>query len=82
LRSANSLSGPQPGRSGEEIVRDFITANSEIYGLNAADIANLNFIGESVSPGSGLRMVRVEQMVNGLPVFQSETRVVLDREGR
>ncbi len=82
LRSANSLSGPQPGRSGEEIVRDFITANSEIYGLTAADIANLNFIGESFSPRSGLRMVRVEQMVNGLPVFQSETRVVLDREGR
>ena len=82
LRSATSLSGPAPGRSGVDIVRGFINENSAIYGLSANDIANLHFIGESVNRVSGLRMVRVEQMVNGLPVFQSDTRFVLDREGR
>ena len=29
-----------------------------------------------------MRMVRVEQVVNGLPVFQSETRFILDANGR
>ncbi|HEV7474712.1 MAG TPA: M36 family metallopeptidase [Pyrinomonadaceae bacterium] len=82
LGSSTSLSGPQPGRSGEEIVRGFIENNRDLYGLSQQDIQDLNFIGESVSPGSGLRMVRVEQIVNGLPIFQSETRVVLDRAGR
>ena len=82
LRSATSLSGPAPGRSGIDIVRGFINENSAIYGLSANDISNLHFIGESVNRVSGLRMVRVEQMVNGLPVFQSDTRFMLDREGR
>ncbi len=29
-----------------------------------------------------MRMVRVEQVVNGLPVFQSDTRFILDAQGR
>lgn len=77
-----SLTGPAQGLSGESIVRSFIQENSSLYGLKAGDIAGLHFIGESVSQVSGLRMVRVEQTVNGLPVFQTETRFVLDRDGR
>ena len=59
-------------------MRSFIGANSDIYGLSSKEIARLKFHGESVSGGSGMRMVRVEQTVNGLPVFQSETRFILD----
>jgi hypothetical protein len=73
-----ALSGPAPGRSGEEIVRSFVRANGAVYGLARADVATLNFLGESVSPGSGMRMIGVEQVVNGLPLFQSETRFILD----
>src|SRR5215216_3863241 len=76
------LSAPVSGRPGIDIVRDFLRANSALYGLTGADIDALHFLGESVSPDSGLRMVRVEQRINGLPVFQSETRFILDREGR
>jgi subtilisin-like proprotein convertase family protein len=77
-----ALSGPARGVPGDEIVRSFVGINSGLYGLSRADVATLNFIGESVSQGSGLRMVRVEQVVNGLPVFQSETRFILDADGR
>jgi subtilisin-like proprotein convertase family protein len=77
-----ALSGPAPGQSGEEVVRSFVRANGGLYGLSRADVAALSFLGESVSPGSGMRMVRVEQVVNGLPVFQSETRFILDAQGR
>jgi len=80
--TTGALSGPAPGRNGEDIVRSFISANSDLYGLSAKDIATLKFSGESVSGGSGLRMVRVEQTVNGLPIFQSETRFILDAQGR
>lgn len=83
LRSTTgALSGPAAGRNGQDIVRSFINANSDIYGLSPEDIATLKFTGESVSGGSGMRMVRVEQTVNGLPVFQSETRFILDAQGR
>jgi uncharacterized repeat protein (TIGR01451 family) len=82
LRSAQALSGPAPGRSGADIVNGFLKENSGLYGLSADDLNKLHVIGESTSQGSGLRMVRVEQTVNGRPVFQSETRFVLNREGR
>jgi subtilisin-like proprotein convertase family protein len=82
VRSSRALTGPAPGRAGVEIIRGFIEDNSDLYGLSSVDIANLNFIGESVSRGSGMRMVRVEQVVNGLPVFQSQSRFILDRDGR
>ncbi|HEX9942163.1 MAG TPA: M36 family metallopeptidase [Thermoanaerobaculia bacterium] len=76
------LSAPASGRLGIDIVRDFLRANSALYGLTGADVDALHFLGESVSSKSGLRMVRVEQRLNGLPVFESETRFILDREGR
>jgi subtilisin-like proprotein convertase family protein len=76
------LSAPAFDRPGIDVVRDFLRANSALYGLTETDIDALHLLGESVSPQSGLRMVRVEQRLNGLPVFQSETRFILDREGR
>ena len=83
LRSTTgALSGPAPGRPGQDVVRGFIAANGDLYGLSSKDIASLRFTGESVSGGSGMRMVPVEQTVNGLPVFQSETRFILDAQGR
>ena len=76
------LSAPAPGRSGIDVVRDFLRTNSALYGLSSEQIDALHFIGESVSPKSGLRMVRVQQLANGVPIFQSETRFLLDRQGR
>lgn len=80
--TTGAMSGPAMGRSGPDIVRSFIADNSDLYGLSSKDIAALKFSGESVSGGNGMRMVRVEQTVNGLPVFQSETRFILDAQGR
>lgn len=82
LLSPNGLTNAFPGKRGFEIVRDFIDSNRGIYGLAASDLDQLNFIGESRTPASGLRMVRVEQTVNGIPIFQSETRFILDKNGR
>jgi subtilisin-like proprotein convertase family protein len=80
--TTGALTAAAPGRSGEEITRAFISNNSGLYGLSRGDLSGLRFIGESVSPGSGMRMVRVEQVVRGLPVFQSESRFILDANGR
>ncbi|HKS09792.1 MAG TPA: M36 family metallopeptidase [Pyrinomonadaceae bacterium] len=83
LRSTTgALSTPASGRTGVDIVRSFITANGDLYGLSSKDVGSLRFLGESVNRGNGMRMVRVEQTANGLPIFQSETRFVLDSQGR
>ena len=47
--------------NGADVVRSFISANSDLYGLSSKDIATLKIGGESRSGGSGMRMVRVEQ---------------------
>ena len=64
-----------------EIAKNFLRSERALYGLSDAEIDALELIGESLSP-SGLRMLRVRQVVNGRPVFLSETRILLDADGR
>lgn len=75
MTSASSLPG-------DAIVRSFLQENRDLFGLSASDLGQLRFVGESISKRSGLRMVRMEQQVNGRPVFQSESRFSMDRSGR
>jgi uncharacterized repeat protein (TIGR01451 family) len=77
-----ALTPAAPGRKSEEIVRGFLGRHGDLYGLSAADLADLVALGDSPGGTSQLRMLRMEQQIDGLPVFQSETRFLLDRDGR
>lgn len=66
----------------ENIVRGFLSQNGALYGLSAGDVNDLVVLGDSSGGRSGLRMLRMEQRIDGRPVFQSETRFILDRNGR
>jgi uncharacterized repeat protein (TIGR01451 family) len=77
-----ALTAPAPGRTGAAIVLDFLKSNQALYGLSDAQLGALRVQGESVSRANGLRMVRLDQQVNGLTVFQSDSRFILDRDGR
>jgi uncharacterized repeat protein (TIGR01451 family) len=77
-----ALTRPAPGRPGAAIVRDFLHTYKLVYGLNDTQIAELYEIGQSISRRSGLRMVRFEQRIGGRSIFQSDTRFILDRDGR
>ncbi len=76
-----SLTGPSAA-NGETIVRGFLKVSAAMYGLTAADLADLVLLGDSPGGKSGLRMVRMEQQIDGMPIFQSETRFTLARDGR
>lgn len=76
------LTDPDPARSATEISLSFLRRHAALYGLDARQVADLRTHGESTNRRSGLRMVRIEQTIGGMPVFQSETRVTLDRHGR
>ena len=80
--NAGALTGPAPGVSSETIVRGYLARNIDLFGFDNADMSDLVVLGDSPGGTSGLRMLRVEQQVGGRPVFQSETRFLLDREGR
>ena len=77
-----ALTAPAPRRDSKGIVNDFLRVNAGVFGISAAEVDQLHFLGESVSRRNGLRMVRFEQVINDIPVFQSETRAILDRNGR
>jgi uncharacterized repeat protein (TIGR01451 family) len=77
-----ALTSAVPGRKSEDIVRDFLAENGGLYGLSAADLGDLVMLGDSPGGTSGLRMLRMEQQIDGRPIFQSETRFLLDRDGR
>ena len=76
-----SLTAPSGGSS-EQIVRTFLAQNAATFGFTAADLSDLVVLGDSPGGGSGLRMLRMEQQIDGRPIFQSETRFILDRNGR
>jgi uncharacterized repeat protein (TIGR01451 family) len=80
--SGGTLTGPAPGRDAALIAKDFLRTNQALYGLNDSEVNALQFLGESLSPANGLRMVRFEQQVDGLPVFQSDSRFIVTADGR
>jgi uncharacterized repeat protein (TIGR01451 family) len=75
------LTAPAPGKAGIRVVRDFLRSNSGLYALSAGEVDGLAFLGESLSKANGLRMVRVEQRINGVPVFQTDSRFLIRRDG-
>ncbi len=76
-----ALTQAEPGRGTEPTVRGFMRENAALYGLTRRQVDELEVLGESRS-ASGLRMLRLRQTIDGLPVFQSEARATLDRDGR
>ncbi|HEV7672672.1 MAG TPA: M36 family metallopeptidase [Thermoanaerobaculia bacterium] len=70
------------GGPARDLALSFLRRHAAVYGLSPEQMGELQVRGESVSRESGLRMVRLRQTVHGLPVFQSEMRAILDRDGR
>jgi len=76
-----SLTEPSPALSSEIIVRNFLMTHGDIYGLSQSDLNDLVVLGDSPGAQEGVRMLRMEQQVNGRPIFQSETRFILKQDG-
>jgi hypothetical protein len=74
------LTPAAPGLEGAEVVRSFLRAWPGLYGLSSEQVDHLEVLSESRQ--DGFTLVRLRQTVNGRPVFQSDTRAVLDRDGR
>jgi uncharacterized repeat protein (TIGR01451 family) len=82
IRNARGGLTGASGSSSEAIVRGFMQQRGSLFGFSSADVSDLVVLGDSPGGRSGLRMLRMEQQINGRMVFQSETRFVLDRNGR
>lgn len=70
------------GGPSESVVRGFMHQRASLFGFSSADVDDLVVLGDSSGGSKGVRMLRMEQQIGGRPVFQSETRFILDRSGR
>ena len=83
VNTAGALTTAVAGKATENVVRDYLRGPAgAMLGLSSADVDDLHVLGDSAGGYSGMRMLRVEQRVNGRPVFQSESRFLVDRDGR
>ncbi len=68
-------------QSREKIVKDFLGANSEVYGLTAREVAQLRKTADYTNPAGNLSWLELRQEINGIPVFQGELRAALTKNG-
>ncbi len=78
---AAPLARAAPGASPSATALAYLRDRAALYGLTAEQAAALELLGEEPEREGRLRMVRVRQNLGGLPVFQSETRLLFDRDG-
>ena len=80
LRTDGALSAPRGGARAD-IAEDFVRANSSALGLDAADLDGLDLQRRATTPG-GLTVVHFRQLYRGIPAFDNDLRVAIDRAGR
>ena len=80
LRTDGALSGPRGGAR-TDIARDFVRANRSALGLDAADLDGLDLDRRATTP-DGLTVVHFRQLYRGIPAFDNDLRVAIDRAGR
>ena len=80
LRTDGALSGPRGGERAD-IAQDFVRANRTALGLDAADLDGLDLQRRATTP-DGLTVVHFRQLHRGIPAFDNDLRVAIDRAGR
>jgi hypothetical protein len=75
---AASLSPPS-GDAPDRIARRFLAGNSQIFGLNSADVGGLKL--EKEDNDAGTTFLDYEQQIGGVSVFHGHVRVVVNAGG-
>lgn len=75
--AALALDGPP-----ELAARAFLKREAALLGAAASDIAELEWVATGADARGGPTLVRFRQMHEGLPVYASEVRLLVDRAGR
>ena len=75
-----ALTGPS-GEKPERTVRGFVASNAALFGLDAAQAGQLRTIADYANPAGNLSWVELEQVINGIPVFQGRIRAAVRKDG-
>jgi extracellular elastinolytic metalloproteinase len=80
LRTDGALSGPRGGDR-TDIALDFVRANKAAIGLDESDLDGLDVLRRPTT-ARGLTVVHFRQLYRGIPAFDNDLRVAIDRAGR
>jgi hypothetical protein len=80
IRGFARLTGPSEAPR-EEIARQFVEANSWVYGLSSAQAAALELDADYTNPAGNISWVRLKQRIHGLPMFRGDLTFALTPEG-
>jgi hypothetical protein len=68
-------------RKRSDILKDFLTQNSELIGASGQQIADLNVVADYTNPDGNLSFVELNQELNGIPVFRGEVKAGFAKRG-
>lgn len=68
-------------RNRGQIVRDFISSNTELFGLYSTAANDLTLGADYTNPDGNLSYVRLEQQISGVPVFNGELTAAFTKRG-
>jgi len=77
-----SLAGPLTAASAEspdDVARNFLSANSDVFGLSKSEVRKLRLEGEDNDVGT--TFLNYEQQISGITVFHGHVRVAVSQRG-
>ena len=75
------LTGPNPGGDTKAVALGFVRENLALLGLAPEDLAEYEVTDDVPSRASGIRHLYLRQMHQGLPVYNGQLHVNIDRDG-
>jgi extracellular elastinolytic metalloproteinase len=76
------LTEPKAGQEALPVVMDFLTTNAAMLGVSSKDLSSLEVTDRVYSKLTGTTHIFMRQVHEGLPVYNSQMQVNLDREQR
>ncbi len=69
------------GQSRAETVRSFVAENADLFGVAHQELDQLETVADYQNPEGGMSFVRLQQKINGVPVFAGEVRAGFSNKG-
>ena len=79
---AGQLTLGAPGRDPLDVALSYVQANPALLGISAEDLADYEMTDLVANPATGSTHVYFRQMLQGLPVYNGQLHVNVDRESR
>ena len=64
-----------------EILRNFIKENNDLLGMSDSQASELKVTIDQTNPDGNLSFARLEQVINGIPVYQAEVTAAFNKRG-